>query len=117
MKKMGVIILCIIIVVFIVVFVKKDNNKYPYIGKYQCPQNNTILILDKNNNYTIINNLYREAVYTKGKYSIENNNMKLMLKKGETVSYPKEYIEGKIKGDRIEFNKFYEKHVTFYLEK
>ena len=53
-------------------------SKNPYIGKYEAP-NNTILELSSNNNCTIINNVYKEAFYTKGKYVIDDNNINIII--------------------------------------
>lgn len=44
MKKIPIIILFIVVIMCILIFLKKGYSTDPYIGKYECPQNNLILI-------------------------------------------------------------------------
>ena len=46
-------------------------NDNPYVGKYESTDN-AIIKLNKNNNCTIINTLYKEAFYTNGKYILKD---------------------------------------------
>ncbi|MBV4415460.1 hypothetical protein [Clostridium tyrobutyricum] len=117
MKKIPIIILFIVVIMCILIFLKKGYSTDPYIGKYECPQNNLILILSKNNNFTVIDSLYKDALYIKGKYSIKNNNIKLILNENNSGSYRKLYFNGKIEGRKIQFDDFYKNNAVFYLQK
>lgn len=91
-----------------------ENN---YTGKYECPKNNVLLILSGNNNCTLINTLSRGAVYIEGKYTVDNNNIRLTLNEGSSGSYRKMYFKGKIKGHSIELYNFYgDGNAVFYLK-
>ena len=73
----------------------------PYTGKYQS-SDNTILILNANNNCTIINNVYKEAFYIKGKYVIENNNINITFDSKQGNYYGLSKLKGKFEGSRIQ---------------
>jgi len=90
-----------------------DEN--PYTGKYQS-SNSTILIISSNDNCTIINNLYKEAFYTKGKYVIENNNINITFDNNEPNYYGVSILKGKFECDRIKIYNSSEKYYSIYLK-
>lgn len=112
MKKVIVSALFLVAIIVIVLSVQKNCNKGPYVGRYECPKNNSILILSKDSTCTIVHPVYKEAFYIKGKYFIKNNEIKLMLNEGA-----KENLDGEIEGNMIKFNDFYKNSCSFYLEK
>lgn len=117
MKKTFFIILILIGIIYVGISTKTNyDSNNSYIGKYECPENNVILILGKSNNYTIINNLYRDAVYVKGKYSVKNNNIQLMTTSYNMNSDKKDYLKGSFQINKITFYNFYGKQSVFYLE-
>src|SRR5471030_438486 len=66
-------------------------SKNSYTGQYEA-LNNTILELGLNNNCTIINNVYKEAFYTNGKYVIKDNKLNY---------YGVSSLNGKFEGSEI----------------
>lgn len=118
MKKIILVILMLTGIIYVVISTKTnyDSNSC-YIGKYQCPENNVILVLGKDNNYTIINNLYRDAIYVKGKYVIKNNSVELMKGSYNITNDKKNYLNGSFEGNKITFYDFYGKKSVFYLLK
>ena len=72
----------------------------PYIGKYEA-SNNTVLELDLNDNCTIINTMYKEAFYTYGKYSIEDNKINITIRDDEPNYYGVLGLNGKFEGSNI----------------
>ncbi|MEY8001061.1 hypothetical protein AB8U03_12840 [Clostridium sp. Mt-5] len=116
MKKIFVIILFMVFIGYILFFLERGYSEDPYTGKYECPQNNLILVLSKNNDCTVINNLYRDTFCIKGRYSIRNNNITIVLNEGKSASYRKLYFKGEVEGHRIEFNNFCKNNIVFYLK-
>jgi hypothetical protein len=65
----------------------------------------------------LINTLSRGAVYIEGKYSMEDNDIKLILNEGSSGLYRKIYLNGRIKGHSIELYNFYNNGTAvFYLK-
>ncbi|MCI1995873.1 hypothetical protein [Clostridium luticellarii] len=117
MKKIIIVLLFLTVIGCIVIFSNRGYYKNDYTGKYECPKNNVLLILSANNNCTLINTLSRGAVYIEGKYSIEDNGIKLILNEGSSGSYRKIYLNGRIKGHSIELYNFYNNGTAvFYLK-
>lgn len=75
----------------------------PYIGKYQA-SNSSILVLGGNNSCTIINNSYKEAFYTEGKYVIKDNDINITFNTKETNYYGVPVLKGKFIGNSIKLN-------------
>ena len=65
----------------------------PYIGEYEA-LNNTVLELGSNNNCTIINNVYKESFYTKGKYVIKDNKINITFSNDEPNYYGVSSLNG-----------------------
>lgn len=117
MKKTVIVLLFIVMAGCILIFSNRGYYKNDYTGKYECPKNNVLLILSMNNNCTLINTLSRGAVYIEGKYSVEGNDIKLILNEGSSGSYRKVYFNGRIKGHSIELYNFYGNgNAVFYLK-
>lgn len=104
MKKL---IIAVVIVTGIVVGVGFRANSYTqnsYMGKY-ISRYNTILELSQNNNCTIINTVYKDAFYSEGKYTVDNNIIIITFNKNKS-DYYRGNLQGKVEGSRI---KFYDK--------
>lgn len=98
MKK----ILYVLIILIFSSFMAACNDN-PYVGKYKSADN-TILELNKNNNCTIINTLYKEAFYTNGKYTLKDNNINITFDKKQTNYFGVSSLSGKFEGNRIKLN-------------
>jgi len=75
-------------------------SKNSYTGQYEA-LNNTILELGLNNNCTIINNVYKEAFYTNGKYVIKDNKINITFENNELNYYGVSSLNGKFEGSEI----------------
>jgi len=91
----------------------KTYNENPYIGKYQS-SNNTTLMLSSNNNCTMIDNLYKGVLYTKGKYVIDNNNINITFDSNEPIYYDVSILTGNFEGSRIKIYNSSEKKYYIY---
>ena len=101
MKKL---IFAVLIVTGVVLVVGSRANPYTensYSGKY-VSKYNTILELDKNDNCTIINTVYKDAFYSKGTYVVDNNEIKITFNKNKS-DYYRGTLEGKVQGSKIKF--------------
>lgn len=112
MKKIFFLSILIIIIIISIDIVTFSDN--PYIGQYVSP-NNTILKLDSNNNCTIINNLYKDSFYTKGKYVIENNNINITFDNNEPNYYGASSLKGNFEGSRIKLYNSVERKYSIFL--
>jgi len=112
MKKM------IFIFVFFIVssICMTSCSENPYTGKYEAP-NNTVLELSSNNNCTIINNVYKEAFYTNGKYVIEDNKINITLGNDEPNYYGVSSLNGKFEGSKIKITNSLDNKEYIYLKK
>lgn len=117
MKKVIFTALVVLIIGCVLGFEKCQYNGDPYIGKYECPKYRTILILSKDNKFTIIDNLYKEAFCINGKYSIKDNNIELIVDKDRVNNCEKAYFKGKVKGSRIELNGLHKNDTIVYFKK
>jgi len=88
----------------------------PYIGEYEAP-NNTVLELGSNNNCTIINNVYKESFYTKGKYVINDNKINIMIKNDEENYYGASSLNGKFEGSEIKISNSLDNKEYIYSKK
>jgi hypothetical protein len=111
MKKLYFIILIFTISIYMAAC---DQN--PYVGQYKSPDN-TVLILSSNNDCTIIYNLYKEAFYTEGKYTINDNNINITLASNETNYYGISSLKGKFEGNSIKiYNSSVKQYNTYSKE-
>lgn len=101
MKKLIFVVVIVIIIVFSVGVKKNSYTENSYVGKY-VSQNNVILELDKNNNCTIINTIYKDDFYSYGIYVINNNNIKITIS-NKADYYGRSPMDGKIYGSKIQF--------------
>ena len=109
MKK-AIYIFLILAISSICITARSEN---PYTGKYENT-NNTILELDSNNNCTIINTMYKEAFYTYGKYSIEDNKINITIRDDEANYYGVSSLNGKFEGSNIKiFDSLNNKEYTY----
>lgn len=97
MKRIFFVFIFFIMGIFIV---GCDND--PYEGKYKT-FNNTILELSSNGKCKIINNFYKEAFYTYGKYTINDNEIEITFEKDKENYLRVECLKRKVKGSNIEF--------------
>jgi hypothetical protein len=103
LKKTIIVMFFATICVLFVAFSKSPYTGNPYTGKYES-QSNMILELDNNNKCTIVKPLYKDAFYTAGKYTVDNdNNIKITFTDNDTNYFGKPFIEGKVEGSKIEF--------------
>lgn len=100
MKKLIFVVVIVITIVFSVGLEKNSYTKNSYRGKY-VSQNNVILELDKNNNCTIINTIYKDDFYSYGTYAVKDNNIKITMN-NKADYYGRIPIKGKVYGSKIE---------------
>ena len=91
-------------------------SKNPYIGKYEST-NNTILELNSNNDCTIINNVYKEAFYTTGKYVIEDNKINITFNKDEPNYCGVSSLNGEVEGSEIKISNCLDNKDYIYSKK
>lgn len=96
MKKKFFIMLILIISNFYIVSCDESS----YSGKYEC-NNNIILELSSDGQCSIIENVYKDAFYTKGKYIIEDNNITITFKNNKTNYYGASSLKGKFEGRKL----------------
>lgn len=111
MKK----ILSILLILLISSFMIACNDN-PYVGKYES-SDNVILELNKNNKCTMINTLYKEAVYTNGKYTLKDNNINITFDKKQTNYFGVSSLSGKFEGNRIKLKNTKGKKYYIYSKK
>ncbi|WP_234120219.1 hypothetical protein [Clostridium hydrogenum] len=121
MKKKVIfsIIIVVIIAAWILHGLNEDNgyNGNPYLGRYNCVQDNTDLVLYKNNKCTMIIKSYKEAFYTSGKYVIRDNRIEVNFDKKKINYYGASKLKGKFEGDRIKLYNIDDKeNLTFMKE-
>lgn len=112
MKKMIYIFVILIISSICLTACSKNS----YIGKYDST-NNTILELNSNNDCTIINNAYKEAFYTNGKYVIEDNKINITFDKDEPNYYGASSLNGEVKGSEIKISNCLDNKDYIYSKK
>lgn len=88
----------------------------PYSGRYEA-KDNTILKLKSDNNCTIIINLYRNAFYVDGKYTIEDNNININFNDKKANYFETSTLKGKVEGGRIKLYNSAEKEYMVYYKK
>jgi hypothetical protein len=88
----------------------------PYIGKYES-SNNTILELSANNDCTIINNVYKEAFYTNGKYVIKDNKINITFENNEQNYYGVSSLNGEFEGSKIKISNSLDNKDYIYSKK
>lgn len=116
MKKINFILLLMLCGFIITICVSKNPYKNPYTGKY-LSKNDTILKLEPNTDCTIIQNLYKEAFYTNGKYVIKDNNITITFSNNEQNYYGASTLRGKVEGSKITlYDKLDDKHHIFLKE-
>lgn len=105
-----------IFAILVFVFFITSCSDTPYSGQY-ISSNNMILKLDSNNNCTIINSVYKEAFFTKGKYIVNNGNIDITFDDKKSNSYGISSLKGKIEGSRIVlYNSYNKEYYTFSKE-
>ena len=112
MKKM------IFIFVFFIVssICMTSCSENPYTGKYES-SNNTVLELSSNNNCTIINNVYKEAFYTNGKYVVKGNKINITLRNDKPNYYGVSSLNGNFEGSDIKILNCLDGKYYIYLKK
>lgn len=101
MKKLMAIALIIIVVSIVII---NNNTGTPYLGNYiYTLSNSTSIQLENNNRFSINYTSNRDSEGLTGKYSIDNNRIKLSYDNGDSILYSK-IQEGKVEGSKISFN-------------
>lgn len=102
MKKIFFVLLAFIIGSFMI---GCNSNHDPYAGEYKTTDN-TILELNSDGTCKVINNFYKDVFYTYGKYSINDNKIKIIFEKDKQNYLRVESLKGEVKGSNIELNNY-----------
>lgn len=120
MKKKIVfsIIIVVVMAAWILHGLNEDNgyNGNPYLGRYNCVQDNTDLVLYKNNKCTMIIKDYKETFYTKGSYFIRDNGIEVHFDKNETNYYGASKLRGKFEVNRIKLYNIENKENLIFMK-
>ena len=93
-----------------------DYDNDPYAGKYKT-SNNTILELNSNGKFKIINNLYKEVFCTYGKYNTNDNEIEIDINDDKENYLGVKCLKGKVKGSNIEFYDYLKKENNMVYSK
>lgn len=88
----------------------------PYKGVY-VSSNSTILKLKGNNRCEMVINLYKNAFYADGKYTVKDNNISIIFDKNQVSYYGIRYLSGKFEGDRLSIYFAPQKKYYVYIKK
>lgn len=112
MKKAVAIIVIILFCLEVYKVYNYDGN--PYWGKYESPENNTTLLLKRNNKCVLIGEEYKDTFYEYGKYNIKNNELKIYFNEN---NHGNSVLKGKFEGASIKiFNKEEKDNNIYYKE-